>query len=374
MARHTSSALAPSTWVLLAVSTLVALTLGVGLAIFHYQQQSKVILNTGETLFHHFSQQLETELLHLYQPPAQALNLLALSDLSSTISLEQRLNYLPQLAQVLVDNPQLNSLYQGWPTGDYLMLRPLRTPSLRTRFNAPAEAVWMVWHIQMGPGAGKTVHLFYDEQLQILEQRELFNDGYDPRQRLWYSQARGSGAQIITTPYIFFSTSEFGTTLARPTISGSVLGADLTLGQLSHTLAKLQLTAHSQLLLYDPEGTVIAYHDVARILNVAQGTGLRLKGFNELGSTLLARLAEDGYDQERLTSLVLEGQRWTLSQSRIDLDGLPETYLAILVPERELLAEAYRIRRHSVWITLIASLVLLPLAWLFITGLTRRRG
>lgn len=374
MARHTSSALAPSTWVLLAVSTLVALTLGVGLAIFHYQQQSKVILNTGETLFHHFSQQLETELLHLYQPPAQALNLLALSDLSSTISLEQRLNYLPQLAQVLVDNPQLNSLYQGWPTGDYLMLRPLRTPSLRTRFNAPAEAVWMVWHIQMGPGAGKTVHLFYDEQLQILEQRELFNDGYDPRQRLWYSQARGSGAQIITTPYIFFSTSEFGTTLARPTISGSVLGADLTLGQLSHTLAKLQLTAHSQLLLYDPEGTVIAYHDIARILNVAQGTGLRLKGFNELGSTLLARLAEDGYDQERLTSLVLEGQRWTLSQSRIDLDGLPETYLAILVPERELLAEAYRIRRHSVWITLIASLVLLPLAWLFITGLTRRRG
>ncbi|MFT6464913.1 MAG: hypothetical protein ACJARL_001710 [Halopseudomonas sp.] len=359
---------------LLAVSTLVALTLGVGLAIFHYQQQSKVILNTGETLFHHFSQQLETELLHLYQPPAQALNLLALSDLSSTISLEQRLNYLPQLAQVLVDNPQLNSLYQGWPTGDYLMLRPLRTPSLRTRFNAPAEAVWMVWHIQMGPGAGKTVHLFYDDQLQILEQRELFNDGYDPRQRLWYSQARGSGAQIITTPYIFFSTSEFGTTLARPTISGSVLGADLTLGQLSHTLAKLQLTAHSQLLLYDPEGTVIAYHDVARILNVAQGTGLRLKGFNELGSTLLARLAKDGYDQERLTSLVLEGQRWTLSQSRIDLDGLPETYLAILVPERELLAEAYRIRRHSVWITLIASLVLLPLAWLFITGLTRRRG
>ncbi|WP_415054988.1 cache domain-containing protein [Halopseudomonas sp.] len=374
MARLTSSALAPSTWVLLAVSTLVALTLGVGLAIFHYQQQSKVILNTGETLFHHFSQQLETELLHLYQPPAQALNLLALSDLSSTISLEQRLNYLPQLAQVLVDNPQLNSLYQGWPTGDYLMLRPLRTPSLRTRFNAPAEAVWMVWHIQMGPGAGKTVHLFYDDQLQILEQRELFNDGYDPRQRLWYSQARGSGAQIITTPYIFFSTSEFGTTLARPTISGSVLGADLTLGQLSHTLAKLQLTAHSQLLLYDPEGTVIAYHDVARILNVAQGTGLRLKGFNELGSTLLARLAKDGYDQERLTSLVLEGQRWTLSQSRIDLDGLPETYLAILVPERELLAEAYRIRRHSVWITLIASLVLLPLAWLFITGLTRRRG
>ncbi|PCD01233.1 cache domain-containing protein [Halopseudomonas pelagia] len=374
MARHTSAALVPSAWVLLAVSTLVALTLGVGLAIFHYQQQSKVILNTGETLFRHISQQLETELLRLYQPPAQALNLLALSDLSSTISLEQRLNYLPQLAQVLIDNPQLNSLYQGWPTGDYMMLRPLRTPSLRTRFNAPFEAVWMVWHIQMGPEAGKAVHLFYDEQLQILEQRELFNDGYDPRQRLWYSQARGSGAQIITTPYIFFSTSEFGTTLARPTISGSVLGADLTLGQLSHTLAKLQLTAHSQLLLYDPEGTVIAYHDVARILNVAQGTALRLKGFNELGSTLLARLAEDGYNQERLTSLVLEGQRWTLSQSRIDLAGLPETYLAILVPERELLAEAYRIRRHSVWITLIASLVLLPLAWLFITRLTRRRG
>ena len=51
MARHTPSRLYPPVWVMLTLSTLATLTLGVGLAIFHYQQQSKVILSTGETLF-----------------------------------------------------------------------------------------------------------------------------------------------------------------------------------------------------------------------------------------------------------------------------------------------------------------------------------
>ncbi|WP_339648464.1 cache domain-containing protein [Halopseudomonas pelagia] len=373
MARHTPSRLYPPVWVMLTLSTLATLTLGVGLAIFHYQQQSKVILSTGETLFTHISQQIEQDLLRLYQPPIQALNLLALSDLTATTSLQQRLLHLPKLAQVLEDNPQLNSLYHGWPNGDYLMLRPLRNAPLRTRFDAPPQAMWMVWNIQRSGGTAEAVYVFLDPQLQVLAQRITINDGYDPRQRLWYTNAINSGAQIITTPYIFFSTSEFGTTLARPAAGGGVFGADLTLGQLSHTLANLQITEHSQLLLYDPEGTVIAYHDVGRILNVAQGTALRLKRFNELGSTLLAGLAEDGFRQERTARLQMEGQRWTLSQSRIDLSGLPETYLAILVPEQELLAEAYRIRRHSVWITLIASLVFLPAAWIGSIRLLQQR-
>lgn len=363
----------PSLWLLLAFSTLAALALGVGLASFHYQQQSKAMLATGHSLFGHISQQIEQDLLGLYQPPIQALNLLALSDLPASTALEQRLPHLPKLVQVVQDNPQLNSLYQGWPDGDYLMLRPLRNEAIRSRFDAPPQAVWMVWHIQRSTEPAEAFYLFLDQQLRLLSRRQIADDGYDPRRRRWYTEATLSGEQIITTPYIFFSTSEFGTTLARPASGGGVLGADLTLGHLSQTLAKLQITEHSQLLLYDPEGTVIAYHDVGRIIHPAQGSALRLKRFNELGSTLLARLAEDGFRQQRSTTVVLEGQRWTLSQKRMDLAGLPETYLAILVPEQELLAEAYRIRRDSVWITLIASLVFMPLAWFVCLRLVRKR-
>lgn len=364
----------PPFWAMLLLSTLLTLTLGVGLALFQYQQQSKAMLSTGQSLFALITEHLEQGLIGLYQPPAQALNLLATSRLTSASSLEERLDYLPQLAQVLIDNPQLNSLYQGWSNGDYLMLRPLRSPELRVRFAAPEQAEWMVWHIQSPPFAAATVHLFLDTQLQQIERRYVAFDGFDPRHRLWYQQASSTGGQVITTPYIFFSTGEFGTTLARPAAGGAVLGADLTLGQLSSTLAGLKVTPHAELLIYDGEGTVIAYQDATRLLEAAQGTTLRLKRFHELGSTLLARLAEDGYRQERVATLPLEGERWVLSQSRITLNGMPETYLAILVPEAELLDEAYRIRSQSVFITLVASFILLPLLWLGSHRLWRARG
>lgn len=379
MVRRTSSPSPPhadsSSWTMLAISSLLALTLGVGLAIFHYHQQSRVILTTGETLFTHIQQQIEQDLLGLYHPPAQALNLLALGDLAASNLLEERLQQLPMLAQALEDNPQLNSLYHAWADGDYMMLRPLRSAALKARFNAPSNAAWMVWYIERGANpdadSADATYLFLDYDLKGLEERAVTYDGFDPRHRPWFSKASAGNSHIITTPYIFFSTSEFGTTLARPTAQGGVIGADLTLDRLSHTLANLQITENSQLLLYDPEGTVIAYQDVNRILATPPGTGLRLKGFRELGSTLLARLAEDGFQQQRTLSLTLEGQRWSLSQSRLAVAGLPETYLAILVPEQELLKEAYLIRRHSVWITLTASLLILPLIWLAIRRILR---
>lgn len=366
---HTEASL----WVMLLLSASLLLLCGVGMAIFQYQQHSRIILSAGDALFSRISQQLEQDLLNLYRPPVQALNLLALSTLPDSSNLEERFAHLPKMATVLNDNPQLNSLYQGWGNGDYMMLRPLRDSSLRSRFEAPTGADWMVWHIKVEEDQRQTLHLFMDDNLSIIERRTIPDDGYDPRSRLWFKQARESEGQIITTPYIFFSTSEFGTTLARPAGPQSVIGADLTLGQLSRTLNALQITDSSELLVYDGEGTVIAYQDIYRILNAAHGSALRLKRFNELGSTLLARLAEDGYRIERQTRLVLEGQRWTVSQRRIDLHGVPDIYLAILVPETELLTEAYRIRRQSVWISLITSLVLLPLLWLTARGALRRR-
>ncbi|PKM05461.1 MAG: hypothetical protein CVV16_01035 [Gammaproteobacteria bacterium HGW-Gammaproteobacteria-6] len=361
----------PPLWAMLLLSTTLLLVLGVGQAIFQYQQHSRVILSTGDALFQRITQQVEQDLVNLFRPPIQALNLLALTELPDTQTIDARLSHLPKLARILEDNPQLNSLYQGWSTGDYLMLRPLKTAALRNRFDAPEQAFWMVWHIDATAEKRQVQHLFLDQQLTLIERRRVADDGFDPRSRPWYALARDSEAQIITTPYIFFSTSEFGTTLARPAGRDTVIGADLTLTQLSNTLNTQQITPSTELLMYDGSGVVIAYQDIYRILNPAHGGSLRLKRFNELGSTLLARLAEDGYQQERRTSLRLEGAHWIISQSRIDMQGIPDIFMAILIPEAELLEEAYRIRRQSVWFTLLASLVLLPVLWLSARGLFR---
>jgi len=349
---------------LTALITLTTLLLtGTLLTLFQYQQLSRVMLSTGDELFERLSLNVETQLDNIYRPPSQALNLLSLGSLPDTRSLAQRLPHLKSLAQVLTDNPQLNSLYLGWNDGDYLMLRSLDVAENQNRFDAPQEARWMVWHVHNENGERNVTYLFLNRQLGIIEARLMVDDGFDPRQRPWYQEATAVDQQIVTLPYVFFSTHEFGTTLAKRAQNGAVLGADLTLGRLSQALEEQKITPDSQLLIYTADGTVIAYHDVQRLLHTAQGSSLHLKRFNQLGSTLLATLALDGYRQERRITRELEGRRWIIQQRRIGLRGMPDTYLAVLVPEDQLLAEAYRIRSESVWISLTICLVLLPLLW-----------
>ena len=329
------------------------------------------MLSTGDELFERLSLQVETQLENMYQPPSQALSLLSLGNLPHTDTLAQRLPHLQSFAQVLRDNPQLNSVYIGWPDGDYLMLRPLDVTENQNRFDAPELARWMAWHVQSEAGQRHVTYLFINQQLDIIEARLMADDGFDPRQRPWYVEATRVNEQIVTLPYVFFSTHEFGSTLAKRAINGAVLGADLTLGKLSETLHQQKITDSSQLLIYTGDGTVLAYQDVQRLLHTAQGSSLSLKRFNQLGSTLLATLAIDGYHQERRITREMEGRRWIIQQRRISLRGAPETYLAVLVPEDELLADAYRIRSESIWISLTICLVLLPILWF--SGRIRRK-
>ena len=132
---------------------------------------------------------------------------------------------------------------------------------------------------------------------------------------------------------------------------------------LSKTLHEQRITPSSKLLIYSGDGTVIAYQDIQRLQHTAQANDLSLKRFNQLGSTLLAALAMDGYRQERRITRELEGRNWIIQQQRIGLRGIQDTYLAVLVPEDELLADAYRIRSQSIWLSVAIFLVLLPILW-----------
>lgn len=358
----------------LVLGVVAVLLLGLLLSLFHYEQLSKVMRNDGSKLFERVVQQVGRELDNVYRPPMQALNLLSLSPLIQTDSLAERLNYFPLLAQVLRDNPQLNSVYIGWQDGDYLMLRPLINSGSQQRFAAPERAVWMAWHIGNDDGLRHNSYLFLNADLKVIEARMAADEGFDPRQRPWYAAAHRADQQLVTTPYVFFSTREFGTTLARGASDRAVLGADLTLERLSHTLSQQRVTPSSELILYTGDGVVIAYHDPQRLQHTARGSNtLEPRRFQELGSTLLATIAQEGYQLQRQTIRELEGQRWIIQQQRIGIPGSPDSYLAVLVPEAELLSDAYRLRRQSFWLSMAACLSLLGVTWLFCWRLRRDR-
>lgn len=153
-----------------------------------------------------------------------------------------------------------------------------------------------------------------------------------------------------------------GTTLARRGELTSVLGADLTLEDLSATLARHRVTPSSEVLLADTNGLAVAYSDSNQLLHTNEGQPARVRAAElnpAFGEILTGSLSTPG-------SVVLEltGQRWVAAHRHLQEGGPQGLHLVLLVPEQELLADAYRIRWQGALITLATLLLCLPLGWL----------
>jgi len=342
--------------------TLLLLFTGVVLGLFNYQQTSRLIFSSSSTLFERIQHDVQRDLDNTYRPIRHLLSLLALHPATEADTLDERLEMLPLFVQALRDNPKLASIYLGYEDGDFFMVRPLRSDMLKQRFNAPDKAAYQVWAIDRSSAGTNSDYLFYDGSLNQLSRRQKLSEPYDPRRRDWFKRARGDGGQITTAPYLFFSTQEIGTTLARRSGLTTVIGADLTLDDLSATLANHRVTLNSQVVLADNNGNAVAYPDSSRLLKEVDGK-VSLVKVRELNPALGELLS--GQLNERDEGIIeLARQRWVMAHRHIQEGGPQGLHLALLVPEQELLAEAYRIRWQSALITLTTLLLCLPLGWL----------
>ncbi len=343
-----------------AMFTLLLLLTGTVLGLFNYRQTSQIILSSSQSLFSRIDQDVRLDIDHTYLPIRHLLSLLALSDAAQTASLDQRLALLEPMAQSLLDNPNLASLYTGYDNGDFFMVRPLRNDALRQRFEAPSNAAYQVWSIEHdGNGGTHAQSLMFDSALNPISRRDINDETYDPRTRDWFTRAQGDRAQITTDPYVFFSSHAVGTTLALRVSDHVVIGADLTLEDLSATLAKHRVSPHTQIVLFDHHGNAVAYPDSQRL--ITQSGTAELVKVADLNPSLAALLADGNLDSHRLHAA---GRDWVVSRTSIDQGGPDGLQLALLVPEDELLADAYRLRWQGALITLTILLLCLPVGWL----------
>ncbi|MBF0642379.1 HD domain-containing phosphohydrolase [Pseudomonas protegens] len=350
-----------------AMFTLLLLLTGVVLGLYNYQQTTRLILDSSEKLFQRIELDVRSDVKATYDPMRHLLSLLAGSPAAQAANLEDRLTLLRPFSQALLDNPDLASLYLGYANGDFFMVRPLRNPQIRERRQAPQNSAYEVWSIERDSRTGQ-VHsqsLFYDPALVLIDRLEHPDERYDPRNRDWFSSARGDADQITTRPYVFFSTQNVGTTLARHSGKMAVIAADLTLEQLSSTLAKHRVTPSTEVALLDDQGNVVAYPDSQKLL--PEQRSARLVKANDLSPALAALMrgqTEGGH-------LQAQGRSWIVASGHIAEGGPGGLQLALLVPEDELLADAYRLRWQGALITLTTLLLCLPLGWLISRVLVR---
>lgn len=338
--------------------TFLLLLTGVVLGLFNYHQTTQIILSSSEKLFDRIEQDVRLDLQATYQPIRNLLSLLADTPAAQASDLEQRLPLLKPFSQSLTDNPALASLYLGYANGDFFMVRALRTPALKAQLQAPEAAAYQVWSIEHAPqGAIRSQSLFFDQALTPINRREHPQEPYDPRSRTWFSDALQQAGQITTEPYVFFSTHNVGTTLARRSGENAVIGADLTLASLSTALGKHQVTPSTEIALYDTDGNAVAYPDSHRL--IVDDRTARLARAADLSPELNALLSSDTIGKR----LQVNDRQWIVARTGIEEGGPKGLQLALLVPEDELLVDAFRMRWQGALITLAILLLCLPLGW-----------
>ncbi|WP_460143568.1 HD domain-containing phosphohydrolase [Pseudomonas sp. S3_B08] len=338
--------------------TFLLLLTGVVLGLFNYHQTTQIILSSSEKLFDRIEQDVRLDLQATYQPIRNLLSLLADTPAAQASDLEQRLPLLKPFSQSLTDNPALASLYLGYANGDFFMVRALRTPALKAQLQAPEAAAYQVWSIEHAPqGAIRSQSLFFDQALTPINRREHPQEPYDPRSRTWFSDALQQAGQITTEPYVFFSTHNVGTTLARRSGENAVIGADLTLASLSTALGKHRVTPSTEIALYDIDGNAVAYPDSHRL--IVDDRTARLARAADLSPELNALLSSDNIGKR----LQVNDRQWIVARTSIEEGGPKGLQLALLVPEDELLVDAFRMRWQGALITLAILLLCLPLGW-----------
>ncbi|MCX4219454.1 MULTISPECIES: HD domain-containing phosphohydrolase [Pseudomonas] len=338
--------------------TFLLLLTGVVLGLFNYRQTTQIILSSSEKLFNRIEQDVRLDLQATYAPIRHLLSLLADTPAARSSGLEPRLALLKPFSQSLTDNPDLASLYLGYGNGDFFMVRPLRTPALKNLLKAPEAAAFQVWSIEHdASGQAHSQSLFFDQVLSPVGRQDNPDDPYDPRSRAWYINARQQTEQITTEPYVFFSTRNVGTTLARRSGADAVIGADLTLDALSATLIKHVVTPATEIVLFDADGNAVAYPDSSRL--IVDDRTARLAKAADLSPALHALFS--GHQGNRIKA---DGRQWIVARSQLQEGGPKGLQMALLVPEDELLVDAYRMRWQGALITLATLLLCLPLGWL----------
>ncbi|PAS92965.1 MAG: phosphohydrolase [Candidatus Dactylopiibacterium carminicum] len=352
-------------------STFLLLLVAGSLVWNTYQGTREVISSATDESVRLAARALQDKIHGILRPAENQLALLAFHGIARAGTTQERLSAVPMAATVLATNPIMDAWYVGYPNGDFILFRSVRTPKLKQIYRLPEGTNMMVQMLTHRPdGSQLGEFLFYDAAHRLISRQARPTYSFDPRNRPWYQQALQSKDSVITEPYFFYTTREVGTTLARSTDAGSVVGADATLRELGEEIADLKLTAGSQVAVVSSRGTVVALEDASRVVHQTESGEMALAGIDSLTdmpALIAANVLPDelgarkqelvGFREWELISLPL------LEQSRTTKEGIR---VLMAVPHDELFADARQVLKQQLLISLGMVLLSVPLGYLLI--------
>ena len=138
---------------------------------------------------------------------------------------------------------------------------------------------------------------------------------------------------------------------------------DITLDRLADTINKYQITPNSEAVLINAEGQAFAYKNPEKLVITSDDGQLELADLHQLGSKVLSYLSEDIEAIEQDLEFAHRNQPWIGSARIIAKLGDVDVYALMVSPVDELLSEAADIRTQSFIVTIVTTLLFIPLIW-----------
>jgi len=366
----------------IAISTLfitIIVVLGLILSWQSFNKTSEIMISGARDIYERITQELALDFKATYGPIAGGLRQFRLSPLINALTYEQRIVYLANIQSVLESDPAVFSAGIAYSDGDYLGATLTSSNNVRELYNPPADAFLMSVYIKgtdTEPGfkQGRRYVFFYDAELNEISRHTGKETRFDPRTRPWYQQAKDKPS--ATKPYIFYDSKIVGlTAMAKTPVPGVVVLFDITLENLSQTIAKYQVTPASEVVLINADGQTFAYKEHEKVIIENRETSkidaLQLANLSQLGSGVLSHISTGIEAKEQDLDFEYNGQQWIGSARIVAKPGGVDLYALILSPVEELLAEAIAIRWQLIYIALLILLIFIPVIWLTARKISR---
>lgn len=344
-------------------TTCLLVIMAIALGWNAYNSTRTVISSTVDETIRHISATLTSKIQSILIPAENQLRMLAFHQITSSRTQKERLRAVPLARTVLDSNPLMDAWYVGYANGDFILFRHLHDSTLRSVYRAPDKAELMVQTITTtDKGIRQGEILFYDSHNRLLRRKVSPGYNFDPRQRSWYTRAIQEPKSIITNPYLFYTTRQIGTTLARRTPDGmAVVGIDATVADLGDEIASLKITPGSQVVIIDSLNEVVAYEDPSRIVDRSSADAPRLTRIEQFGLPALREAATLATTSVQRRHTMLANGEWELISVPLGLraDGRNLRVL-MAVPDQELFGEARLLLHRQLIIMLVLILLSAP--------------
>ena len=274
----------------------------------------------------------------------------------------------------LQELPQADSLYVGYDNGCWLQVRrvDVLNPTERQRLGAPPGAVYNVNLVRpLSGGALPMRRIFQDELGNKIEQLDLWNYGYDTRERSWYRDTMQAKRALVGSPYASFSIGTPMITLSAP-LQGHVPGviaADLQLDSFSDLVHSRRPGEHGTAVIFDSFGVLLAHPDFPRFVEYAltHPSYPRLPEISEIRGGMVGEVMRKWDGRNRYEGTIRDdaGRDYLFRLREFSQQDKFRGYSLLIAAEDDFVQNVRKLQINGLIIALLAGGCFVPAVWIF---------